>query len=200
MAKKIETLEALYLSLYRNSWDAMPFDSTRNDWAWAKFWELLIQIGFRFDPKSLVNLRGKYAENYYQHRVPFHRPDEGHYTQAVILNNISFCGAYEELVGRKPFITKNIDYGYLSNHSVEGYKKGTGSKSQGRLVLGAEFSWKDERVKVTSFQDAKQSLVACAYHPTKDRYESTKIRKRFTIMHEEFLKNRTKSSNCLCTE
>jgi hypothetical protein len=202
MAKKVTpVLEQLYCLVYDNTWKAVKWDRDRSSGAWGRFWSLLIGMGFRFEKTDLTDLGKALDQDKSRwNRRSFHSPDEGHYSQAVIVGNVSFCAAFEEWVGRLPFITKGIDYGYL-NRCTEGYIKRVGEKTQGRLVIGAWFTWKGERVKVTSFVTRKvedqteHSLIACAYHPAeKIGYEPSKIRKRFTITAEEFKQERKKAN------
>ncbi len=100
------------------------------------------------------------------------------------MGNVSFCRAYEKWVGRKPFILKGISYPAWKVLGQHG-------KTQGRLTIGAEFTWQSERVFVTSFDDDKNSLVACAYHPNEDGMGlSSKIKKRFRINYQDFVAER----------
>lgn len=138
----------------------------------TSFWFLLIKSGFDFTKTDLVDNDVWCSE--------------GHYSLAVRCGNLSFAYSYEHRHKRTPFIGTGLDYDScypsFSNHATQ-------SKSAGRLVMGTEFTWKDFKVKVTSFNDKKLSLVACAYHKRKgpDDY-SDKIKKRFTITAEDFRK------------
>ena len=150
-----KTLNVLYETLYHKAWDSVNYDRLRCEWAWKAFWSLLIQIGFRFPHSALSDVKalcgtGYYAKTYYS-------PDESHYSQAVMVGNLSFCAAYEAYVGRSPFICKNVEYDHVHGE-IPGYRKGTQGKSQGRLILGAWFVWGGGKVKVTSFNDKEQSL------------------------------------------
>src|SRR5207253_434140 len=62
--------------------------------------------------------------------------------------NLSAAISLESYLGRTPFIWAER------------------TKSPGRLCVGSEFTWKGERLKVTSFDDKAHTLTACSY--TKD--------------------------------
>ena len=155
--------------------------------AWSAFWFLLIEHGFEFRKNDLKLLRDIKTGHYYTPRV--HMPDEGHYSLSVRCSNLSFVYAYEFLKKRVPFICKNVSYyscwpGFTNN--------ATQSKRQGRLVLNSEFLWQTFPVKVTSFDDNTNSLIACAYNTKKDWQERDVITKRFTITAEMFRKEMSK--------
>lgn len=177
------TIQEFYKDFYNNCWNSTAFTHERNSRSWFDFWKLVICAGFTFNKKDLLSLAGWAEEDSYR---SFHRPDEVHYSCAVSDSNTQFCIAYEELVGRKPFIAKHCEYSRRGGFACHSF-----GKSQGRLVLGARFVWKEFMVEVTSFKDADHALIACAYHPKKkDVYERTKVAKRFTISHKEWLANR----------
>ena len=167
----------------RKMWRVVSYTREKQDWAWRTFWDLLISSGFEFEKKDLIQLRSWSDESggFSPYRS-WHPPQENHYNAAVHNGNMSFAHAYEEYMGRKPFITTGINYGY----SQYGYTlHATSLKTQGRLVVGAEFSWQGKTVKVTSFDDVAHSLIACAYQPRKEGEYSSKIKKRFRITVED---------------
>ena len=144
---------------------------------WHDLWALLINTGCRFEKETLKKIETDRNLSRYGPQVDM--PDEGHYTLAAQMGHVSFCGAYEHLVGRKPFITKGISYDtYMSRYNVH-----NNNRTQGRLAVGSEFVWQGVKVRVTSFKDSSAALVACAYHPTEDGYRG-EIKKRFTITHK----------------
>ena len=160
-------------AFWAGSWkSAMNYTREKDSQTSSEFWFLLIKAGFAFTKTDLVD-NGAYC-------------DEGHYSLAVRCGNLSFAYAYEYRHKRTPFIGTALSYSdcwpSFTNHATQ-------SKSAGRLVIGTEFIWRGFDVRVTSFNDKKQSLVACAYHKRKgpDDY-SDKIKKRFKITSEDFRK------------
>ena len=161
---------------------SMNYTREKNYHVIDKFWYLLISAGFNFQKTDLVDSDVCLSE--------------GHYSLAVRAGNLSFAYAYEHGHDRTPFIGTGLCYGScwpgFSNHATQ-------SKSAGRLCMGVEFSWQNEKVSVTSFNDKKKSLVACAYHERKDGYRG-KVKKRFTVTAEAFRKemsNRKKSKEVI---
>lgn len=185
MAKKKETpVQRMFYAFVRGNWQTMNYTGEKASHAWSAFWFLLIGSGFAFEKTDLVSIREtcscctgtRYDPTWYG-------VGEGHYSLAVRCGNLTFAYAYEKLRGRIPFIGIGLDYygchpGF-SNHATQ-------AKSTGRLVIGTEFGWKDETVKVTNFKDEKHSLIACAYHPDPKGYTPSKIKKRFTISAKDF--------------
>lgn len=190
-------IKEIYELFERYSWRAGTSMSRHDERLYSDLWCVLISGGFKFEKADLVELRdacwaaGMLSN--YQSKRPWYAPNESHYRQAVIDRNISFACAYEKLKGRKPFIFSGIDYG----NRYGAYTCHGSARTQGRLVVGAEFIWKGERVAVTSFKDDSDSLIACAYQPCKNgqisvpfTYVRRKIRKRFTIKRKDLLKAR----------
>jgi len=184
MAKKTSYIIELYKSFFQHAWSVGSWTPVKGSRVVTDFWFLFIGAGFYFAETDLIELK-KWCEADIW-RPLFHCPGEGHYSLAVHERNISFCRAYEKLVGRKAFIGKQIDYEDLPNRYTCCQ---TQKRTQGRLVINASFNWKSEKVTVTSFKDDDHSLVACAYYPRKDGYKPNKIRKRFTITHKEYQKS-----------
>lgn len=170
-------------------WYKVDFTTEKANAVWDMFWSMLVSGGWSFNDDDIIKLQRLTMNSYV-----FHSPDEHHYSQAVRINNISFCRAYEKWRGRKPFIWKAVDYGCHWGHLPYGMHS-TQDKTQGRLVIGASFVWEGISVRVTSFNDEKRSLVACAYEVTKEgevcskchqciECDHTKISRRFTITSE----------------
>ena len=178
------TIQEFYKTFYDNRWESTTYSQEKNARSWGAFWSLVICSGFEFNKDALTDLVTWAEESYYR---TFHRPDEGHYCDAVCDSNIQFCCAYESLVRRKPFIAKHCDYRSRAGYTCHSYEK-----SQGRLVIGTRFAWKEHTVEVTSFKDTLHSLIACAYKPkSRDvEYEPAKIAKRFTLPHKDWLASR----------
>jgi len=81
---------------------------------------------------------------------------ESFYALAVYHNNTSACKAFEFWKKRKPYITDNVSQSWgmsSSNHK------------RGRLAVGSQFMWNDQKVIVTSFPEDAKNLVACSYTP-----------------------------------
>ena len=153
----------IYLNARSGLWEKVEYHSEKASGVWFNFWTMLVSGGWAFGENDLIGLKKYLHKN----------PDERHYEQAVRINNISFCTAYEKLQGRIPFIWDGIDYGYDWGNLPYGMHS-TQAKTKGRLIIGAVFVWENEKVKVTSFNDDKKTLIAC-------KYDETKISKRFTV-------------------
>ena len=179
-------LRTLYKTFSEAMWGAgNGYTREKGYRAWEDFWSLMVCAQVQFADDDLKVLRKWSAESRYRGGQ---MPDEYHYSLAADDGNIGFCRAYEKLVGRKPFIWKGIDYGGTRGFNVHR----TVSKTQGRLIEDVWFTWQGEQVKVTSFNDEKGTLVACAYHPDPEGYEPSKIRRRFTISHKDFKEEKRK--------
>lgn len=175
----MSTVQEIYKLFYESRWAAVPQTTEKANGTMNAFWSVLISSGFKFEKRDLIELRAWAEENC---RRAFYSPHEGHYGLSVRESNISFAQAYEAYMGRKPFIFTGIDYGMR----YSGFVCHGSGKTKGRLVVRADFRWKGEKVTVTSFNDEKNVLIACAYHPNKKAdYCREKIRKRFTITHED---------------
>lgn len=85
-------------------------------------------------------------------------------------DNTSFCLSYESHCNRKPWLWPEA------------------TKTPARLYVGAKFTWNNQTVEVTSFNDANGSLTACAY-AKKEEYPRRPI-KRYTITHSEMMEVR----------
>ncbi len=96
-----------------------------------------------------------------------------YYIEAITAGNESACVAIESALGRRPWMW-----------------------SGRRLNEAVEFKWAGEAVKITSFVDEKDQIVACAYGKKvktrgagtshEDECVTTKVTKRFIIAHAEF--------------
>lgn len=189
--KDMTDVQKVFNAFTKGNWAVMNWTREKANHVWSDFWFLLISAGFAFEKTDLTAIRetcscctgSRYSPSWYG-------VDEGHYSLAVRYGNLTFAYAYEKLKGRIPFIGINLEYDRycspdFSNHATQ-------PKSAGRLVLGTQFSWKGETVKVTTFNDEKHSLIACAYHPATERgYTPSKIKKRFTITVADFKQEMT---------
>ena len=175
MAKKKDIVK-LYSIFKDGLWERTVFHSEKSSIVWSTFWTLLICGGWDFEDDDFVKLQKELLRQ----KWVFRPPNEYNYTQAVRIDNIAFCRAYETYFKRKPFIWQNIDYGYYFKQCLLYGMHSTQAKSRGRLILEAKFIWQGFEVKVTSFKDEQQSLIACAYHKEVEGKSAT-IKKQFTI-------------------
>lgn len=192
MAKKkdMTDVERMFNAFVKGNWSTMNWTGEKSNNVWGDFWFLLISAGFAFEKDDLISIRetcsyctGSRYDPYWSGVY------EEHYSLAVRCGNLTFAYAYEKLKGRIPFIGIGLEYSRycvpdFSNHATQ-------SKSSGRLVLGTQFSWKGETVKVTIFKDDEHSLIACAYHPDPEGYTPSKIKRRFKITVADFKQEMT---------
>lgn len=188
----LSKLEQVCLSFKDQLWSRVEHNYEKSYAVWLDFWRCLIAGGWPFDDDDLVQLNDN---------IPF--PEESHYSLAVRINHIPFCRAYEKLHRRSPFLWNDINYDecYIRLlYSIHATK----AKARGRLILGAQFMWKGEKVRVTSFNDEKQQLVACSYQIVQEAKfcdschrwmdnPTKKIVKRFTITAQELHKAKLES-------
>lgn len=182
--KELTTVHKIFKAFIEGRWRTMNWTAEKAYAVWSEFWFLLISSGFAFEKTDLVSIKKTCSCNTGLRYAPaWYGVDEGHYSLAVRCGNLTFAYAYEKINGRVPFIGVGLDYGRcypdFSNHATQ-------SKSAGRLVLGTEFNWKGETVKVTSFKDFAKSLIACAYYPDLRGYTPSKVKKRFIISAKDF--------------
>lgn len=85
------------------------------------------------------------------------------YTLAVKQRHVSACRSIEHYLGRKPWL-------------VNGQ----------RLAVGSGLTWEGETCKVTSFNDANDTFIACSYKRRAHRDETDKVNRRFTVTREAF--------------
>ncbi len=114
---------------------------------------LAVEVGFEFTRDDLLALYHpkRYHASYYL-------DIEGFYGVAVTTNNRSAARAAEAYLGRKPFIFVDIEPPTYAYGQARAYER-----KRGRLAIGYWFTWKDERVRVTSFSEDGSYLVACSY-------------------------------------
>lgn len=170
----------MFDAFVKGNWHTMNYTREKANHVWLDFWFLLIKSGFAFEKTDLVSIWEYCGESSYN--PTWYGVGEGHYSVAVRCGNLTFAYAYEKLRGRIPFIGFGLDY----YDCWPKYSKHNSPPTMGRLVLATEFSWKGETVSVTSFNDEKKSLVACAYYPDPKGYAPSKIKKRFTVTNKDF--------------
>lgn len=184
--KDITAVRKMFDAFAKGNWRTMNYTREKANHVWRDFWFLLIKSGFAFEKTDLVSIREYCGESSYNTR--WYGVDEGHYSIAVRCGNLTFAYALEKLWGRKPFIGIGLDY----YDCWPRYSKHNSPATMGRLVMGTRFNWKEETVSVTSFNDEKHSLIACAYHPDPKGYTPSKIKKRFKITIADFKQEMSK--------
>lgn len=139
---------------------------------------LAIRSGMKFNPGDFMVISERYRPEYWMSLGT--DGGEGYFNQAVINDNVSAAGAFENWKDRKPFIWNKIEA-----------SSGTRFDGPRRLFVGAWFAWKGERVSVTKFVDGKDSLRACSYVQEKDKVGSywsrSKVLHRHLITRDELL-------------
>ena len=180
------TVRIMFDAFVKGNWHTMNYTREKSSHVWMDFWFLLIKSGFAFEKTDLVEIRKYCAESSYN--PAWYGVDERHYSVAVRCGNLTFAYAFEKLRGRIPFIGFGLDY----YDCWPIYSKHNTPPTMGRLVMATEFGWKGETVSVTSFNDEKHSLIACAYHPDPEEYRPSKIKKRFTITVADFKQEMSK--------
>ena len=182
----LTAVRKMFDAFYKGNWHTMNYTREKSNHVWSDFWFLLIKSGFAFEKTDLVSIRDFCDEGSYN--LTWYGVDEGHYSVAVRCGNLTFAYALEKLWGRIPFIGFGLDY----CDCWPRYSKHNSPATMGRLVMHTSFQWKGETVEVTSFNDKKHSLVACAYHPAPEGYRSSKVKKRFTITVADFKQEMSK--------
>jgi hypothetical protein len=145
---------------------------------------LAIRIGLKFEENDLEEISKRFRGGYW-----FGCNFESFYTVAVVYGNSSAWKAYEHWKGRKPYILKPAK---VRERFGGG---GQGINNPPRLVVGAEFIWNNEWVKVTSFNDTLGYMVAQSYTQNESKscgkcgYQLTwpkeKILHRYSITHAD---------------
>ena len=151
---------------------------------------LAVESGMRFGIDDIRVICKEYRGGYWMGDL------EGFYRQAVFYRNPSAWKAFEAYRKRKPFLWKPaVVKSYLdSGHPQD--------SNPPRLVVGAEFQWKGEKVAVTSFSDgAEPYLTACSSQRVGDwencekcgrvqHYPRDVFRRRYKITHRDLLEER----------
>jgi hypothetical protein len=140
---------------------------------------LAVQIGLKFDEGDIDVIAKRFNGGYW-----FGAEFERFYNVAVQSGNDSAWKAYEFRYGRKPFIWSPFR------------RDGITINSPSRLTRHAEFHWKGELVRITSFNDEKGYLVAQSYTQAEGEdceacgnrktYPEKKILHRYQITHADF--------------
>ena len=145
---------------------------------------LAVKLGLEFHEGDLGVINKRFRGGYW-----FGDNLESFYTCAVVYNNRSAWKAYEFYTRRIPFI---LTPARLRETWGGG---GQGINNLPRLTVGCEFQWKNEIVKITSFNDANASFTAQSYAWNKSEdckecghplvYPKQKIVHRYTITHDD---------------
>jgi len=145
---------------------------------------LAVEAGMRFGPDDLTDA------NLCGFRPGYWFDGEMFYGRAVAYRNASAWQAYEKAHGRKPFIIKGAKLPDAHN-----YGAGRMDGDLPRLVIGAEFQWKGEKLSVTSFNDRELCFMACSYTRTPNEFcekcgrctssGTAKLLRRYTITHAD---------------
>ncbi len=100
------------------------------------------------------------------------------YSEGITENNKSAIYAFEKHRERKPFITNDVSFQLYS-----------GGRGRERLAVGFSFVYNNERVTVTSFNDAERLLIACSYKPREPNSFSDKVNHIYKISHKDLKLN-----------
>jgi len=122
---------------------------------------------------------------------------ERYYTAAIGNNNASAVASIEQHLGRTPLIADDVKV--ASNWQDTNLHGSPGARERERLHVGAEFTWKGHKVKVTSM--GTDSCVACSYRRVGEavvcaechhqiKWPKEKLHKRFTITRESIIDER----------
>lgn len=187
MAKieKVSPVVAMMAHLWGNSQEATGHSWLRLNQGLRDGIFLAVRIGMEFHEDDIDIIAKRFRGGYW-----FGADFESFYHCAVSYGNRSAWKAYEKHVSRTPFIWKPAN---IRAHYGGG---GSGLTNPPRLVVGAEFRWKDEKVIVTSFNDAQGYLVAQSYTRqesedcktcgSQNTWPKDKILHRYTITHDDF--------------
>jgi hypothetical protein len=143
-SKNQSTVQLVIGTIYRESLKANGHSWTRLNGILSGTMRNLIAAGVKFEvddvKKALVDFSGHYwdhSEGWYSSACGAEHGDGG--------GNLSAAISLEHFFERDPFIWAEL------------------TKTPWRLYVGADFTWKGERVTVTSFDDEKHTLTACSY-------------------------------------
>ena len=145
---------------------------------------------FEFQPDDWTDIVKRFSSGYWLET-------ERYYTAAVGNGNLSAIVSIEKHLGRTPLIADEVRV--ASNWQDTNLHGSPGVREKERLHLGAEFTWKGHRVKVTSM--GTDSCVACSYKVTREAencdtcghtktWPKEKLHKRFIITRELIIEER----------
>lgn len=134
---------------WKNLGEAVPLSKDRISRTMNTVVKVAVELGFKFTDGDLRFILKRRASDIDVEYI---------YGLAITTGNISAAKAVEDYIGRTPFMFDDVEpphYGYGSLNVLRGRRK------RGRLALSYWFTWKDERVRVTSFRGSY--LIACSY-------------------------------------
>lgn len=145
--------------------------------------ELTVGAGFSFheDDMKAIATSQPYRFGYWSGES-----SEWIYALAVGVENTSAIASYEKWQGRKAFIMDDVRFQTNERYTHGGRM----NRQKCRLVVGAEFDWKGQRVTVTSFAADQSYVTACSYKPREKGEYANKIDKRFKITRDDILADR----------
>lgn len=157
----MNTQQSAPIQLLQHVWNNMQ-KATSHSWlkvnhALSEALSLAVRSGMSFHEDDFRRIFRNASDGGFRAGYWIGADTEWFYRLAVLYRNASAWKTYEKWAERTPFIWK------AASLSVN---TGDGPCGQGlaRLVVGAEFQWERERVKVTSFRDgAEPYVVACSY-------------------------------------
>lgn len=185
---------ALLQLVWRNANSATDHSWERLNHAMSAALLLAIGSGFVFWIKDVDTVRNTFRSGYWCQW-------ESMYSLAILVGNKSFIDDFESSFNRPGFIADNVRdraNGYGFAHVSSG-----ALRKRERLTLGAEFPWRGETVRVTSFAEDGGSLVACSYrrdgeakscktcnHQTS--WPREKLSKRYAITRQDIADDRAR--------
>ncbi len=163
--KTMSSVQSVLSIMRDKSMDATGHSWTRLNGALRSTMENLISAGVHFElndvAKALCCQDSSYwsaTEQWYSSACGSEHSDGG--------GNLSAALSLEKYLGRDPFIWAER------------------TKTPSRLCVGSQFTWKGERVTVTSFDDKKKTLTACSYVRDDDRRGEQQVGDRCYVMSD----------------
>jgi hypothetical protein len=127
---------------------------------------LAVRAGMRFDEDDFSRLFRNARDGGFRAGYWMGADTEWFYRLAVLYRNTSAWQTYEKYHGRKPFIVKGASICHLYEFTRDASGDGPCGDGLARLIVGAEFQWNGERVRVNSFNDRGGYLNAASYART----------------------------------
>lgn len=124
---------------------------------------LAVRAGMRFDEDDFSRLFRNSRDGGFRAGYWIGADTEWFYRLAVLYRNASAWRTYEKYHGRKPFIVKGASISGLYEFTKDAFGDGPCGEGLARLIVGAEFQWNGERVRVNSFHDGGGYFNAASY-------------------------------------
>lgn len=160
---KVSDAMILLTHFWERALRVRPFSDRRFSSTLHDALDLAIKGGLTFDKDDCSKFKDEFALGGGYFREQFLSFSDEFYTKAIIAGNISACHSFEHYVERKPFIKNNVDHPYSWLNSMPGRWDIT--RPRDRLGLGSKFTWQEEIVTVTSFDDKNGRIICCSYKP-----------------------------------